>query len=132
MAERVNLSGYDSMDSRRIRGTNLDIISAARRLRLTLTPAEQVLWQALKNRQLNGLKFRLQHPVESFVVDFYCPQHRLVIEVDGAVHDQQLGYDIARTERLNQLGYRVIRFRNQEVMSNLDYVLQQIVTTTES
>jgi very-short-patch-repair endonuclease len=112
------------MDSRRIRGTNPDIISAARRLRLTLTPAEQVLWRALKNRQLNGLKFRLQHPVESFVVDFYCPQHRLVIEVDGAVHDQQLGYDIARTERLNQLGYRV--------MSNLDYVLQQIVTTTES
>ena len=120
------------MDSRRIRGTTPDIISVARQLRQTPTPAEQVLWQALKNRQLNGLKFRFQHPVESFVVDFYCPQYRLAIEVDGAVHDQQLEYDIARTERLNQLGYRVIRFRNQEVMSDLGSVLQQIVTTTES
>lgn len=68
--------------TKRIRGTTPDIV-AARRLRQNLTPAEKSLWQALKNRQLNGLKFRCQHPVGLFIVDFYCPQCRLVIELDG-------------------------------------------------
>jgi very-short-patch-repair endonuclease len=120
------------MDSRRIRGTTPPIITAARRLRLDLTLAEKMLWEALRNRQLNGLKFRCQHPIESFVVDFYCPQHRLVIEVDGSVHDQQIEYDTARSESLHLLGYRVIRFRNREVISNLSQVLQQIVAAIES
>ncbi|MBD1823524.1 endonuclease domain-containing protein [Cyanobacteria bacterium FACHB-DQ100] len=120
------------MDSRRIRGTNPNIIAAARQLRQNLTPAEKILWQALNKRQLNGLKFRCQHPVKSFIVDFYCPQHRLVIELDGEIHDRQVEYDAARTEKLNQLGYRVIRFRNQEVMSNLSRVLQNIITEIKS
>lgn len=90
-----------------------------------------MLWQALKNRQLNGWKFRVQHPIESFVVDFYCPQHRLIIEVDGAVHDQQVEYDAARTEKLNHLGYQVIRFCNQEVLSDLRSVLQKIANKIE-
>jgi very-short-patch-repair endonuclease len=120
------------MDSQRIRGTTPNIIAAARQLRQNLTPAEQILWQSLKNRQLNGWKFRCQHPIESFIVDFYCPQHRLVIELDGGIHNQQVEYDLARTERLNQLGYRVIRFRNREVMSTLNQVLKQIVTAIET
>ncbi|PSB20357.1 endonuclease domain-containing protein [Phormidesmis priestleyi ULC007] len=119
------------MDSRRIRGTTPNIISAARQLRQNLTPAEERLWQALKNRQLNGWKFRVQHPIESFIVDFYCPQHRLVIELDGTIHDQQVEYDAARTEKLNHLGYRVIRFRNREVISDLRRVLQQITNAIE-
>ncbi|MEP0912833.1 endonuclease domain-containing protein [Leptolyngbya sp. GB1-A1] len=90
------------------------------------------MWQALKNRQLNELKFRCQHPVESFIVDFYCPQHRLIIELDGSIQNQQVEYDAARTERLNQSGYQVIRFRNQAVMTNLSHVLQQIVNAIES
>ncbi|PSB15485.1 DUF559 domain-containing protein [Phormidesmis priestleyi ULC007] len=72
-------------NSQRIRGTTPDIISAARQLRQNLTPAEKILWQALKNRQLNGWKFRVQHPIESFIVDFYCPHHRLIIELDSDV-----------------------------------------------
>jgi very-short-patch-repair endonuclease len=119
------------MASQRIRGTTPDIIAAARRLRQNLTPAEKMLWQALRNRQLNGWKFRCQHPIASFVVDFYCPEHRFVIELDGGVHEQQVEYDAARTEKLNQLGYRVMRFRNSEVTSDLNRVLQEIVNAIE-
>jgi very-short-patch-repair endonuclease len=115
------------MRSKRIRGTAPQIIAAARQLRQNLTPAEQILWQSLKNRQLNGLKFRCQHPVGSFIVDFYCPQCRLVIELDGEIHQQQLEYDIARTKQLNNFGYRVIRFDNREVMTDLNHVLKQIL-----
>jgi very-short-patch-repair endonuclease len=121
-----------SMKSQRIRGSTPNIIAAARQLRQHLTPAEQQLWQALKNRQLKGWKFRCQHPIQSFIVDFYCPQHRLMIELDGGVHDQQVEYDAARTEKLNQLGYRVIRFQNQDVLSDLTHVLQEIVNAIEA
>ncbi len=86
------------MKSQRIRGTTPNIIAAARQLRQQLTPAERQLWQALKNRQLKGWKFRCQHPIQSFVVDFYCPEHRLVVELDGDIHTQQVEYDAARTE----------------------------------
>ncbi|MBE9179889.1 DUF559 domain-containing protein [Oculatella sp. LEGE 06141] len=115
------------MKSARIRGTTPDIVAAARRLRQNLTPAEQTLWQALKKRQLGGLRFRCQHPISSFIVDFYCPERRMAIELDGGIHHQQLDYDAARTEQLNQFGFRVLRFRNEEVMTDLDRVLHQIL-----
>nr|WP_290227607.1 DUF559 domain-containing protein [Trichocoleus desertorum] len=111
----------------RIRGTTPEIESAAKRLRYHLTPAEQLLWQALKGKQLYGLKFRCQHPVGPFIADFLCAKHKLIIELDGAVHDQQTEYDGARTQKLNEFGYRVIRFRNQEVFANLDAVLEQVL-----
>ncbi|WNZ23157.1 endonuclease domain-containing protein [Leptolyngbya sp. NK1-12] len=119
------------MASQRIRGTTPNLIAAARQLRLNLTPAEKILWEALRRRQLRGWKFRCQHPVASFIVDFYCPQYRLIIELDGAIHDQQIEYDASRTEQLHHLGYRVIRFRNQEVLSDLSGVLQTIVNEIE-
>jgi very-short-patch-repair endonuclease len=106
------------MPPERIRGTAPDIIAAARRL------------QALNKRQLNGLKFRSQHPVGPFIVDFYCPEHRLVIELDGSIHNQQVEQDTARTAQLNQFGYRVIRFRNETVITNLEQVLHQILEAT--
>ncbi|UJB71416.1 endonuclease domain-containing protein [Acaryochloris sp. 'Moss Beach'] len=115
----------------RIRGTTPAVVAAARRLRLNLTPAEQKLWKALQKRQLSGLKFRCQHAIGLFIVDFYCPQCRLVIELDGDIHNQQVEYDQARTEQLNQLGYRVIRFHNSDVMHHLDHVLQQIRYASE-
>jgi very-short-patch-repair endonuclease len=118
--------------NRRIRGTTPEIITVARKLRLQLTPAETLLWRSLQKRQLNGLKFRCQHPVSGFVVDFYCPEHRLVIELDGNVHDTQLDYDTERTSRLNDLGYRVLRFRNEAVLNNLEQVLQQILEAVRS
>jgi very-short-patch-repair endonuclease len=111
----------------RVRGTLPEVGLAARRLRRMLTPTEQVLWDAIRRRRLGGLRFRSQHPVGAFVLDFYCPSCKLVVEVDGAVHDQQVEYDEARTERLNDYGYRVIRFRNEEVFQDLPSVLDRIL-----
>lgn len=111
----------------RIRGTTPEIELAARRLRKNLTPAEQMLWQALRGRQLHGLKFRCQHPVGRFIVDFYCPQCKLVVELDGEVHNQQTEYDTARTEQLLAYGYRVLHFRNEEVFTNLNLVLEKVL-----
>jgi very-short-patch-repair endonuclease len=113
--------------TRCVRGTLPEVELAARRLRRLLTPAEQVLWDAIRGRRLGGLRFRSQHPVGAFVLDFYCPSCKLVVEVDGAVHNQQAEYDEARTERLNNYGYRVIRFRNEEVVHELPSVLQRIL-----
>jgi very-short-patch-repair endonuclease len=115
------------MTSNRIRGTRPEIIAAARRLRQNLTPAEQKLWQALQNRQLGGLRFRSQHPVSSFILDFYCPERHLAIELDGEIHDHQHDYDNERTVQLNHLGYRVLRFRNEAVITDLENVLRQIL-----
>jgi len=110
----------------RIRGTTPEIEAAARNLRQNMTPAEQVLWEALKGRQVAGLKFRCQHPVGPFILDFYCPARKLVVEVDGGVHDGQAEYDAARTQQLNDYGYQVLRFRNDEVLNDLDSVLERV------
>ena len=113
-------------NSNRIRGTTREIEEAARLLRQQLTPAEEILWQALRGRKLNQLKFRCQHPVGRFIVDFYCPSAKLVIEVDGDIHNQQQSYDQARTEQMQAFGYRVLRFTNEEVINDLSNVLIQI------
>jgi very-short-patch-repair endonuclease len=115
------------MTSNRIRGTTPEIIAAARRLRQNPTPAEQKLWQALQNRQLGGLRFRAQHPVSTFILDFYCPKLHLAIELDGEIHEHRHDYDDERTAQLNHLGYRVLRFPNEAVMTDLENVLHQIL-----
>ena len=115
----------------RIRGTTVEIEEAARRLRRNMTPAEQTLWEALKGRQVAGLKFRCQHPVGPFVLDFYCPTRKLVVELDGGIHELQENRDQARTDQLADYGYRVIRFRNEEVFNDLDSVLQRILQAAE-
>ena len=104
------------------------ILARARELRRPLTPAGATLWEGLRRKQLYGLKFRRQHPIFRFVVDFFCNQHKLVVEVDGAHHaePEQQAYDEVRTEWLEQRGYRVIRFTNREVSSNIEGVLQEI------
>ncbi|MBD2129953.1 DUF559 domain-containing protein [Microcoleus sp. ZQ-A2] len=119
-------------DSLRIRGTTKPIEQSARRLRQQLTPAEAYLWSALNRRQLAGLKFRSQHPVGRFIFDFYCPSCKLVIEVDGDIHAQQKAYDDARTQQLQNFGYRVLRFTNEEVLSDLLTVLAHIVKVAEA
>ncbi|MEQ8382344.1 MAG: endonuclease domain-containing protein [Coleofasciculus sp. A1-SPW-01] len=110
----------------RIRGTTSQIEAAAKQLRQTQTPAEQKLWQALRGRKLNGLKFRRQHPIGHFIVDFYCPECKLIVEVDGKIHDSQQDYDTTRTKHLEAYGYRVIRCQNKDVMTNLEVVLEGI------
>ena len=118
-------------DSNRIRGTTREIEQAARHLRQNLTPSEATLWTALCNRQLEGLKFRCQHPVGSFIVDFYCPSCKLVIEIDGSIHDQQQDYDQARTDQLQDFGYSVLRFTNDEVINDLSKVINQIIEAVQ-
>lgn len=119
-------------DSPRIRGTTQETEQAARLLRQHLTPAEARLWSALNRRQLAGLKFRCQHPVGRFIVDFYCPSCKLVIEVDGDIHWQQKAYDEARTEQLQSFGYQVLRFTNEEVLNDLQTVLAHILETAKA
>jgi very-short-patch-repair endonuclease len=113
-------------ERRRILGASEGLVAGAKELRHRLTAAEQVLWSALRGRGIGGLRFRRQHPVGPFVLDFFCPAAKLVIEVDGPIHEQQREQDQARTEHLEAYGYRVLRFTNQEVMTNLEAVVAQI------
>ena len=101
--------------------------SLPRTLRRNATEAERQLWRRLRNRQL-GAKFRRQQPLGRYVLDFYCHEHALVIEVDGAHHyqDQQAEADRDRTAWLEAVGLRVLRFTNREVMTELDRVLEQV------
>ena len=97
-------------------------------LRNILTPAEATLWKALQNSNLEGRKFRRQHSMSNYIVDFYCPSEKIVIELDGSVHDDYSAqmYDLERTAFLNELNMKVIRFGNNEVFSNLENVLEEI------
>jgi very-short-patch-repair endonuclease len=95
----------------------------AQQLRQEQTPAEAMLWSRLRNRQLDGFKFRRQHMIGRFIVDFCCVEQRLILEIDGAVHDQQADYDQARTEALQAAGYQVIRYTNDQVEQHIDAVL---------
>jgi very-short-patch-repair endonuclease len=112
--------------SKHRRRITAELQMAAWQLREAMTPAEQVLWEVLRARQLNGLKFRRQHPVGQFILDFYCPLYKLVVELDGGIHETQCEQDAARTEHLEAHGYHVIRFCNEEVLDNLPSVLERI------
>jgi very-short-patch-repair endonuclease len=98
----------------------------ARQKRHKPTPAEKYLWSYLRNRQVKGAKFRRQHAIDRFIVDFYCAEARLIIEVDGPIHDYTPEEDAVRQEFLESLGLRVIRFTNDEVLQRISYVLQRI------
>ena len=97
-------------------------------LRSNLTPAEAILWKAIQRSKLDGRKFRRQHSVGSYVLDFYCPTELLAVELDGAHHYTLAGieYDAERTKYLNGLNIRVLRFENKLVFSQLDWVLDEI------
>ncbi|WP_431854183.1 endonuclease domain-containing protein, partial [Azospirillum sp.] len=97
----------------------------AKQLRRDSTDVEKVLWQRLRNAQM-GAKFRRQEPILGFTVDFVSHDHRLVIELDGGQHAERVDYDQRRTRMLEQAGFRVIRFWNNEVNDNLDGVLETI------
>lgn len=107
------------------------IRNRARELRKSSTPAEQKLWQALRNRNLGGYKFRRQHPMGPFITDFFCAEVGLVIELDGGAHLEQVDYDQVRTDWLEDRGYHVIRFWNDDVLNHLDDVTQEILHTCE-
>ncbi|HET7461125.1 MAG TPA: endonuclease domain-containing protein [Longimicrobium sp.] len=107
----------------RYRNNSAELQIAAREMRAEPTPAERRLWNALRGSKL-GVRFRRQHPVGQFILDFWCPEARLAVEVDGEVHDgaDQQEKDTHRTTLLDQYGYKVIRFRNDEVLRELPSV----------
>ena len=98
-------------------------LEQAKALRRHMTPAEKRLWSALRRNQLDGFHFRRQQIIDGFIVDFYCHAAGLVVEVDGPVHEGQKEYDAERDRVLAARGLRILRFRNQEVMNDLEGVL---------
>ena len=114
-----------------MRINNLQYLKERRRdLRNNPTPTETQLWEKLAKRQLGGFKFRRQHSINHYIVDFYCPQLKLIIEVDGEIHDQPKNkeHDHLRDLELTELGFHVLRFRNQEVQSNIENVIEKILS----
>lgn len=107
-----------------MRPVHRQISPHARRLRANMTEAERLLWQRLRNRQLSGLKFRRQWTLGSYVVDFFCWEAKLIVEVDGGQHNPEV--DAVRTAWLKHQGYRVIRFWNNDVLGNIAGVLEAI------
>ena len=110
------------------------IFKSAHLLRSEMTIAEKILWNELRNRKLGGVKFRRQHPLDIFIADFYCHEFRLVIEVDGSIHltKEQREKDKARSNELEKIGIKVIRFKNEDVFERLEWVLEQIKTRIKS
>ena len=101
-------------------------------LRNNMTPAEATLWRALKGRGAGGMKFRRQQGIGPFILDFYCPAHRLGIEIDGDSHDYKYEYDEKRTEYLREQGIRLLRFSNQQVFTSLQGVLAEIMSAADN
>lgn len=108
--------------------TRKSMIEASKELRRRETIAEGLLWEALKEKKLSGLKFYRQMPIDRFIVDFYCPRLKLVVELDGGIHDDpdQYEYDCLREQMLRERELRIIRFRNEEVISDLHDVCDRI------
>ncbi len=109
------------------------ILAHAREMRHPQTTAETTLWNVLRNKS-TGYKFRRQHPIDMFIIDFYCAEAKLLIEIDGDSHfiPKQEEYDKARTEYLEDLGYKVIRFTNNDVRYHILAVADEIMQTVES
>ena len=108
--------------------TNKKILSGKlqRALRNYMSDAEQAMWHFLRGRQISGLKFRRQHPFADYILDFVCPEIKLVIEVDGGQHEQQAKYDEIRTQELQTAGFRVLRFWNNDVLKEKESVKEKI------
>ena len=114
-------------------GQRIDSAKAARaaELRHQMTPEEKVLWRQLRANRLHGHHFRRQQVIDGFIVDFYCHQAGLVIELDGAVHDGQADYDRERDRVLSARGLRVVRIRNDEVHQDVPALLSRIAALCE-
>ncbi|NII11450.1 DUF559 domain-containing protein [Oleiagrimonas sp. C23AA] len=107
------------------------IYQHARQLRTHSTDAEQRLWRHLRRRQLAGFRFRRQHPIAGYIADFTCIEARVIIELDGGQHVEQAHYDARRTNQLQQQGYTVIRYWNDDVLLRTKRVLEDILRHLE-
>ena len=107
---------------------NKKLTPFARELRKNMTDAEKRLWAKIRMRQMGGYQFYRQRAIGNYIVDFYCPKAKLVLEVDGGQHysDEQIEIDRKRSSHLNRLGFKVMRFTNLDVLNNIDVVLDEI------
>lgn len=105
-------------------------IALRRKLRRNSTQAELKFWQNVRNKQILNLRFRKQHSIGNYIVDFYCPNKKLIIEIDGDTHSGELSerYDNRRTAYLVALGYNVIRYNNRDVLTNIEGVFADLIT----
>lgn len=103
-----------------------DLLRFAREMRAGMTDAEALMWQLLRNRRVAGAKFRRQHPMGRFILDFYCDEKKLAVEIDGGQHAETLDYDRARDEWLQRKGVRVLRFWNNQVLNETEGVMEVI------
>jgi very-short-patch-repair endonuclease len=109
-------------------GASPAIFKLAKKLRKEETEAEKILWTRLNKNQMMGLQFRRQHPINKFIADFYCAKIKLVIEVDGSIHDipENQAYDTGRSEVFNDFGISVIRFTNEQIINEIDRTINII------
>ena len=105
---------------------NHETFETARLLRNNMTIPEKILWERLKGKNILGLRFRRQHPIDIFIADFYCHEARLVIEIDGEIHEEQIEYDDGREAEIEKYDIKVIRFTNDEIMNEMESVINKI------
>jgi len=99
----------------------------AKHMRQHMTVAEKCFWNAVRKRRFPGLRFRRQQVIDGFIADFYCNELRMVIEIDGGIHEKQKDYDKLRDQIINQRGIKVLRFKNEDVINRIEWVLKTIV-----
>ncbi|MFL5385284.1 MAG: endonuclease domain-containing protein [Longimicrobiaceae bacterium] len=114
-----------------MRGTTPELQQRAKELRKRMTIPERIVWQMLRKHRPHGFYFRRQYPVGHFILDFCCTKAKLCVEIDGPIHDAQRERDAERTAWLEEAGYRVIRFRNDEVMEARHLVAARIQAVLE-
>ena len=102
-------------------------LDRARSFRKTMTGAESILWNALRGNGLDGLHFRRQQIIDGFIADFYCSKRKLVVEIDGAIHERQVEQDSCRSKVFEERRLKVLRFSNDDVEKRLAWVLERIV-----
>jgi len=125
MDEPGNVHPLSLRERVRVRGSN-ETLSRARSMRRLASEAERTLWKYLKGRRLNGFKFRRQVRIDPYIVDFACLEAKLIIEADGGQHVDQMAYDKRRASYLESIGYRVLRFWNNEILHETQSVLERI------
>jgi very-short-patch-repair endonuclease len=115
-------------------GAKKNIFIRALELRNNMTIAERLLWDKLKNKDLFKARFKCQHPVGIFIVDFYCHKYKLVIEVDGGIHNEERvsEHDDGREHDIEKFGIKIIRFENEEVLQNIESVIKRIQKEIEA
>lgn len=102
------------------------IVELAKDLRNHMTESEQKLWSVLRMKQIDGYKFRCQHPLYLYILDFYCHEKRLAIEIDGKIHNSQKEYDRYRDEYLKSIEIRTLRIKDEDVLNNIEIVKENI------